>query len=139
MKRTRQRFDRPEQDVPAYTSGCSQFEGEDLLYANRVAYQAEQQKNWCNQQIQEHQDEDASNKQQEADYAEQTAAITRMRGMLEDENTARKNAQLKALQEENKRLAQAKRDREEAWRNDQANKDAFELAATVNHGLEKET
>ena len=139
MKRTRQRFDRPEQDVPAYTSGCSQFEGEDLLYANRVAYQAEQQKNWCNQQIKEHQDADASNKQQEADYAEQTAAITRMRGMLEDENTARKNAQLKALQEENKRLAQAKRDREEAWRNDQANKDSFELAATVNHGLEKET
>ena len=42
MKRTRQRFDRPDQDVPAYTSGCSQFEGEDLLYAQRVAYQAEQ-------------------------------------------------------------------------------------------------
>ena len=44
------------------------------------------------------------------------AAITRMRGMLEDENTSRKNAQLKALQEENKRLAQQKRDRENAWR-----------------------
>ena len=110
-----------------------------MLYANRVAYQAEQQKTWCNQQIQEHNDQDASNKQQDADYAEQTAAITRMRGMLEDENTARKNAQLKALQEENKRLAQCKRDREEAWRNDQANKDNFELAATVNHGLDKES
>ena len=63
MKRTRQRFDRPEQDVPAYVSGCSQFEGEDLLYADRVAYQAQQQKAWCDQQKQEHCDQDASNKQ----------------------------------------------------------------------------
>ena len=62
-----------------------------------------------------------------------------MRGMLEDENTSRKNAQLKAMQEENKRLAQAKKDRENAWKNDQANKDAFELAATVNHGLPTES
>ena len=92
MKRTRQRFDRPEQDVPAFTSGCSQFEGEDLLYAHRVAHQAEQQKQWCNQQMQEHQDQDTSNKHQEADYSEQTMAITRMRGMLEDENTQRKQA-----------------------------------------------
>ena len=43
-----------------------------------------------------------------------------MRGMLEDENTSRKNAQLKALQEENKRLAQQKRDRENAWRQEKA-------------------
>ena len=56
MKRTRQRFDRPEQDVPAFTSGCSQFEGEDLLYADRVAYQATQQKQWCDNQIGEHND-----------------------------------------------------------------------------------
>ena len=34
--------------------------------------------------------------------------------MLEDENTAKKNAQLKALQQENQRIAQAKRDREAA-------------------------
>ena len=105
MKRTRQRFDRPEQDVPAFTSGCSQFEGEDLLYAQRVAYQAQQQRAWCDQQVNEHQEQNASNIQQECDYAEQTAACTRMRGMLEDENTMRKQAQLKALQEENKRLA----------------------------------
>jgi hypothetical protein len=38
MKRTRQRFDRPEQDIPAFTSGCSQFEGEDLLYKDRIAF-----------------------------------------------------------------------------------------------------
>ena len=62
-----------------------------------------------------------------------------MRGMLEDENTSRKNAQLKALQEENQRIAQEKRDREAAWRKDQAEKDHFELAATVNHGLQTES
>ena len=105
MKRTRQRFDRPEQDVPAFTSGCSQFEGEDLLYADRVAYQATQQKQWCDNQIGEHNDQDNSNKQQSSDYAEQTAAITRMRGMLEDEQTMRKQQQLKEMQEENKRMA----------------------------------
>ena len=46
-------------------------------------------------------------------------AILRMRGMLEDENQARKAAHQKAMQEENKRMAQAKRDREAAWRDDQ--------------------
>jgi len=39
-----------------------------------------------------------------------------MRGMLEDGNTSSKNAQLKALQEENKRLAHQMRDRENACR-----------------------
>ena len=39
----RQKIDRPEQDVPAFTSGCSQFVGEeDLLYQDRIAYQAAQ-------------------------------------------------------------------------------------------------
>lgn len=52
-------------------------------------------------------------------YAAQEEAILRMRGMLEDENQARKAAHQKAMQEENKRMAQAKRDREAAWRNDQ--------------------
>ena len=42
-----------------------------------------------------------------------------MRGMLEDENAARKAAYAKQMQEENKRMAQEKRDRESAWRNDQ--------------------
>ena len=69
MKRTRQRFDRPEQDVPAYTSGCSQFEGEDLLYADRVAFQAAQQKAWVEQQTKEHQDHNQNCADQEHDYA----------------------------------------------------------------------
>ena len=41
-----------------------------------------------------------------------------MRGMLEDEATAKKNAAVKAMMEENKRNAQAKRDRETAWKNE---------------------
>ena len=38
--------------------------------------------------------------------------------MLEDEATLKKNQHMKAMQDENKRLAQAKRDREAAWAND---------------------
>ena len=30
MKRTAQRFDKPGQNIPEHTSGCRQFEGEDL-------------------------------------------------------------------------------------------------------------
>ena len=70
-----------------------------------MAYQAAQQKQWCDNQIGEHNDQDNSNKQQSSDYAEQTAAITRMRGMLEYEQTMRKQQQLKEMQEENKRMA----------------------------------
>ena len=58
-------------------------------------------------------------RQEEANWAAQEEAILRMRGMLEDENAARKAAYAKQMQEENKRMAQQKRDREEAWRRDQ--------------------
>ena len=49
-------------------------------------------------------------------YAAQTNAVTRMRGMLEDEATQRKNAMLKELQQENIRMALEKKQREEAAR-----------------------
>ncbi len=42
-----------------------------------------------------------------------------MRGMLEDEMSAKKAAKLKEIQEENKRLAREKREREENWRREQ--------------------
>ena len=58
-------------------------------------------------------------REEEANWAAQEEAILRMRGMLEDENAARKAAYAKQMQEENKRMAQQKRDREEAWRRDQ--------------------
>ena len=38
---------------------------------------------------------------EDAQYANQTEAITRMRGMLEDEMTIRKKQQLKEMQEYN--------------------------------------
>ena len=61
-----------------------------------------------------------------------------MRGMLEDEATMKKAAMMKAMQDENKRLAQAKRDRENQWKNQQANKNKFELDATINQRVQTE-
>jgi cytochrome c556 len=42
--------------------------------------------------------------------------MNRMRGMLEDENTAKRQQMMKQMQEENKRLAQEKRDKERSWK-----------------------
>ena len=50
-------------------------------------------------------------------YDEQTLALNRMRGMMEDEMTQKRANMMKELQEENKRLAREKRDRENSWRN----------------------
>ena len=135
MKRTRQRFDRPEQEAPQFTSGCRQFEGEDLRYHERIAIQAEQQKEWVQEQKREHATQAEMDRAEEEAYAQQTAAITRMRGMLEDEATAKKAAMMRAVQEENKRLAQAKRDRESAWRADQQAQNQAELDATNNSDI----
>ena len=55
-----------------------------------------------------------------------------MRGMLEDENAQRKAAYAKQIQMENKRMAQEKRDREAAWRNDQESTNQAETTLT-NH------
>jgi len=55
-----------------------------------------------------------------------------MRGVLEDEAAAKLTAYNKAVQSENKNLAQQKRDRESAYKNDQANKDASEVDFTLN-------
>jgi hypothetical protein len=40
-----------------------------------------------------------------------------MRGMLEDEATLKKAQMMKDMQAENRRLAQAKKDRENSWKN----------------------
>jgi hypothetical protein len=119
MKRTRQRFDRPGQEAPEFTSGCRQFEGEDLRYHERIAIQAEQQKEWVMEQKREHMTQAEMDRAEAQAYAEQTAAITRMRGMLEDEATAKKAGMMRAMQDENRAMAQAKRDRETAWNSDQ--------------------
>lgn len=48
--------------------------------------------------------------------------------MLEDEMTQKRNAMMKQMQEENKRLAKEKRDREQQWRQEQERKNQFEIA-----------
>ena len=68
-------------------------------------------------------------------YAQQQQAITRMIGMLEDEATTKKNNMMKEMQMENKRMAQQKRDREDAWKNEQAESNNFEVTLT-NHNEE---
>lgn len=49
------------------------------------------QKEWVQEQISEKEGISDSLKTEEQMYAEQTEAITRMRGLLEDEMTAKKN------------------------------------------------
>jgi hypothetical protein len=49
------------------------------------------QKQWVHEQISEKEDINNSLKNEEAAYAQQTEAITRMRGLLEDEMTDKKN------------------------------------------------
>ena len=61
----------------------------------------------------------ANQKEENKNYAAQEEAVLRMRGMLEDENAAKKAAYAKEMQAENKRMAREKRDRENAWKNDQ--------------------
>lgn len=56
--------------------------------------------------------------------------MTRMRGMLEDEMTSRKQQQLAELQAYNKRLAQEKRDRENAWKDNQESQNTYEITRT---------
>jgi RIB43A len=58
--------------------------------------------------------------------------LNRMRGMLEDENSEKRARMMKELQEENKRLAKEKRDRENAWRQEQEAKNQFEIANVNN-------
>ena len=130
MKRTTERSDLASKQVPEYISGCRQFEGEDLNYRQRMNTNAQMQKEWIKEQKREHQWQDSRNKQEEADYAEQTSNITNMRAILEDEQEMRKKQQLKELQEYNQRLADQKRERESNWRTTQENMNQAEIHRT---------
>ena len=52
---------------------------------------------------------------------------------MEDENTQKRMQAYKELQDTNKRLAMEKRQREEAWRQDQACQDKAETTLTFHH------
>jgi len=84
-----------------------------------MALNASNQRDWIEQQKREHKFNADQERQDEAAYAQQTDNINRMRGMLDDEMTQKRNRVMKELQEENKRLAQAKRDAENGWKNNQ--------------------
>ncbi len=51
---------------------------------------AKMQNEWVKEQVREHKWQDQLDKKEDASYAEQTEAITRMRGMMEDDMTMRK-------------------------------------------------
>ena len=75
----------------------------------------------------------AAEQDEEDAYAKQTEAITRMRGMLEDEANEKRAAMNKMIQLENKRLALEKKQREEAWKDDQARQNEAEVTLTNHH------
>ena len=133
MKRTKQRGDRNGQNIPEHVSGCRQFEGEDLLYHDRMLKNAELQKDWATQQVREKRQSAAAEKEEDDAYAHQTEVITRMRNMLEDEAAMKRAMMAKALQEENKRMALEKRQREENWKNDQQHQNMLEVTLTNHH------
>ena len=55
--------------------------------------------------------------------------------MLEDEMAQKRANKMKEIQEENKRLAREKRDKEQSWRQDQERKNQFEIANCNNSDL----
>ena len=89
------------------------------MYNQRMALNAQNQRDWADQQIRERRANAAAEVEEEKCYAEQEQAILRMRSMLEDENAERKANYQKQIADENKRLAREKREREEAWKRDQ--------------------
>ena len=65
---------------------------------------AKQQKEWADQQVREKEERKKTELNEERDYANQTLAITRMRGMLEDDSDQQRNNTYKRIQQENQRL-----------------------------------
>ena len=94
---------------------------------------AQNQRDWADQQVREKRDACAKEKEDDRQYAMQTEAITRMRGMLEDEATMKKNQMMKEMQEYNKQLALQKKQREAAWKEDQQMQDKAETTLTNHH------
>jgi hypothetical protein len=60
------------------------------VYNQRMMINAQNQKDWADQQVREKRFAIAQEKADDHAYAQQTDALTRMRGMLEDENTMKR-------------------------------------------------
>ena len=63
-----------------------------VVYHDRMRLNAKNQRDWADQQVREHRQQAAADAEEERNWAQQEEAILRMRGMLEDENHARKVA-----------------------------------------------
>ena len=111
MKRTKNRHDNDWPEIKD-VSGCRFFEGEDLDYQARMQYLKDKQLEDIKEGIRAKRLRDQMDKQEEADWAEQTDMVTRMRGMLEDENSDKRYNKEKEIQEENIRLALLKKQKE---------------------------
>ena len=116
MRRTKNRLDVGGVDTEGI-SGCRLFEGEDLKYQDRMKWQKQMQIESIKEQLREKRLKEQQDKQEEDDWAEQTDMITRMRGMLEDENDSKRAQKEKEIQQENIRLSLMKKQKEEADRN----------------------
>ena len=125
MRRTKNRVDVDGQDTQGI-SGCRLFEGEDLDYQKRMQWQKQMQIEAIKEQLREKKLKEMQEKQEEDDWAEQTDMITRMRGMLEDENSNKRTNKEREIQEENVRLALLKKQKEESERNWHENMNARE-------------
>ena len=73
------------------SSGCREFEGEDLStpwdileYDARKEFFKNKQKQWLDQQIEEKRQRQEQERFENQQYAQQTQELNRMRGMLED-------------------------------------------------------
>jgi len=101
MKRTQNRIFTGPYEKTEGISGLRHFEGEDLSYQQRMKHQQEVMKEWMTEQKREHWMKDQQEKEEQHQYDEETKAIGRMRGMLEDESQAKRAAMMKAIQDEN--------------------------------------
>ena len=62
------------------------------VYNDRMRLNAQNQRDWADQQIRERRSNAAASAEEERQWAEQEQAHLRMRSMLEDENAERKAA-----------------------------------------------
>lgn len=127
MKRTQNRWDSGAYGKGEGISGLRYFEGDDLKYNDRMKYQADTQKEWIQEQKRENYLKQQRELEEQKQYDEETLAQNSMRGMLEDQNNDKRAAMMKAMQEENQRLALEKKMREEDDKGWQHEMDQAEL------------
>ncbi len=70
-------------------------------YAERIAKQHDQMKEWVNQQKREKEVKKKLEKEEESSYDMQAKEINRMRGMLEDEMNEKRRLMLESVKETN--------------------------------------